>query len=158
MKLIVSLIISVIVNFFCIAQSSAANETMLLRIEKSRTSDDVTEPEAATIGAFSVSPGKVGHFDLIYFQSDIEGDIWGLDFGLGYTFSSKPSPLIMYLGFGLMLGYNSDQSEFKTGYYPEAGVVYTIKQGVGITATAKRYFNVYDDDIDVVMIGIALSY
>ncbi len=95
MKIILALLVSLVVNCFFVAQSFAAAETILLRIEKSRSSDDITEAEVASIGAFSISAGKVGHFDLINFKSDIEGDIWGLDFGLGYTFTRGPSPLTM---------------------------------------------------------------
>jgi len=135
-----------------------SQEQMLLRYEQSKRSDDINDPEIVTLGAISLSEGKVGNFDIINFQSDIEGEIWGFDFGLGYAFSSRGSPLIMYLGFGIMLGYNSDESDYIPGYYPSAGIIYTIKQGVGLTATVKRYYNVYDEPLDVIMYGIALKY
>jgi len=160
MKLHSILILSFIINsFFMISvEAAAAQENVLLRIEKSRSSDDITEPEIASIGAFSTSGGKIAHFDIINFDSTIEGKVWGFDMGLGYPFSSGGSPLIMYLGFGVLLGYNTDQSDYIFGYYPEVGLIYSLKQGVGITATAKRYSSVYDDAVDAVMIGILLKY
>jgi len=147
-------------SLLIVSPGAVAQEQMLLRFEKSRSSDDLEEPEIASIGVFSISEGMVGNFDLVNFapQSGTEGEIWGFDFGLGYSLSSRGSPLVLYLGFGIFTGYNSDQSDYITGYYPSAGLVYSIKQGVGLTATAKRYHKVYDDALDTVTIGIVLTY
>lgn len=155
-----SLILSslILCSVFFAPSAAVAQENMLLRFEKNRPTDNLNDPEIVSLGAFSLSEGKVGNFDIINFKSDVEGKIWGFDFGLGYSFSSRGSPLIMYLGFGFMLGYNTDQSDYIAGYYPSAGLVYSIKQGVGVTASAKRYYNVYDDSIDAIMVGVVLKY
>jgi len=150
---------SLIVGSLILPQAEAAGqENMLLRIAKSRPSDEIKDPEIASIGALAINDENLGFFDLINFQSELEGEIWGFDFGLGYPFSSKGSPLIIYLGFGLTLGYNTDQSDYILGYYPGAGLIYSVKQGVGITATANRYYNVYDDSTDAIMVGVVLNY
>ncbi len=148
----------ILCSVFFVPSAVVAQENMFLRFEKNRPADNLNDPEIVSLGAFSLSTEKVGNFDIINFKSDVEGEIWGFDFGLGYSFSSRGSPLIMYLGFGLMLGYNTDQSDYIAGYYPSAGLVYSIKQGVGVTASAKRYYNVYDDSIDAIMVGVVLKY
>lgn len=148
----------ILCSLFFVPSAVVAQENLLLRFEKSRPSDNINDPEIASIGAFSLTAGKVGNFDIINFKSDVEGEIWGFDIGLGYSFGSTGSPLIMYLGFGLMLGYNTDQSDYIAGYYPSVGLVYSLKPGVGVTASAKRYYSVYDDSIDAMMVGVVLKY
>lgn len=158
MKLTFILITSLVLGSVYAASAQAA-ESMMLRVEKSRDSETLEDPEVTTLGAFSITAGKVAHFDLIQFDSQVEGEVKGFDFGLGYTYSEgRGSPIVVYLGFGLTLAYNKDQSDFVPGYYPQAGIVYMLKQGVGITATAKRYFNIYDDSKDVVSFGLLLKY
>jgi len=156
MKVALMLMLGLLVNGTLVVREAAAEE-MMLRMELNKPDEEKLEPQIYTVGAISVASGKVGHFDLINFQSELEGDIWGLDFGLGYVLTGN-SPVMLYLGFGLMSGYNSDQSEFIPGIYPEIGLLYILKQGVSFTATAKRYFNVYDEDTDAIMLGLALKY
>ncbi len=157
MKVVLMLTLSLLVNSILFTHVEAGVEDMMLRVELNKPDEEKLEPQIYTVGAFSVASGKVGHFDIINFQSELEGDIWGLDFGLGYVLSGK-SPLVVYLGFGFMTGYNSDQSEFIPGFYPEVGLLYALKQGVGFTATAKRYYNVYEEETDAIMLGLALKY
>lgn len=158
MKFYFSLVLSLIASSLFLTQVEAAEENILMKIEKSRPSNDIKDPEIASIGALSLNDGKIGNFDLINFKSDIEGEVWGFDIGLGYPFSSRGSPLVMYAGFGILLGRNTGQGDYLFGYYPSVGLIYSLKQGVGITVTAKRYFNIYDDATDAVMLGIALKY
>ena len=159
MRIILLFIASLLLNSVYIV--SAYAETTQLRIEKTRDSEDPLDPEVVSIGAFSISRDKVGHFDLIQFESDElvgEGKIQGIDFGIGYTYSEGRSPLTMYLGFGFLLGYDKGLSDFVPGYYPEVGLVFMVQEGVGVTATAKRYFNVFDDYKDIITVGLVLAY
>ena len=157
LKIVLMLMMSLLVNSILFTHVEAAAEDMLLRFEFNKPDEEKFEPQIYTIGAFSVAGGKVGHFDIIKFESELEGDIWGVDFGLGFILSGN-SPLVLYLGFGFMTGYNSDQSEFIPGFYPEAGLLFTLKQGISLTATAKRYYNVYEEETDAIMLGLALKY
>lgn len=157
MKVVLMLMLSLLVNSILFTHVEAAVEDMMLRIELNKPDEEMLEPQIYSIGAFSVTSGKVGHFDLINFQSELEGDIWGLDFGLGYVLTGN-SPVMVYLGFGLLTGYNSDQSELIPGFYPEVGLLFMLKQGVGFTATAKRYYNVYEEETDAIMLGLAMKY
>jgi hypothetical protein len=156
MKVVLILMLSLLVNNILFVRVASA-ESMMLRLELNKPDEEKFEPQIYTVGAFSLTSGKVGHFDIVNFQSELEGEIWGLDFGLGYVLSGN-SPMVVYLGFGFMTGYNKDQSEFIPGIYPEVGLLFTLKQGVAFTATAKRYYNVYEEETDAIMLGLALKY
>ena len=157
MKVVLMLMLSLLVNSILFNQVEEAVEDMMFRIELNKPDEETLEPQIYSIGAFSVTSGKVGHFDLIKFESELEGDVWGLDFGLGYILSGN-SPVMIYLGFGMLTGYNSDQGEFIPGFYPEVGLLFMLKQGIGFTATAKRYYNVYEEETDAIMLGLAMKY
>ena len=157
MRIVNLFIVCLLLNSIFVLSVQAAENTQM-RIEKSRDSEDPLDPEVVSIGAFTISQDKVGHFDLIQFDSELEGKIQGVDFGIGYTFSEGRSPLVMYLGFGFLLGYNKDLSDYVTGYYPEVGLVFTVQAGVGITATAKRYYSAFEESKDIITVGLLLTY
>ncbi|MCW8852214.1 MAG: hypothetical protein OQK44_06065, partial [Gammaproteobacteria bacterium] len=60
----------------------------------------------------------------------------------------------LYLLVGVSLGYNWDQDDYITAYFPEVGMVIDFTKTFGITASGKRYFNLYDGNENILMLGL----
>lgn len=93
----------------------------------------------------------VGHADLSYLDSDTNGSAIALDFGAGLAFNWYVSP---YLSIGASLGYNWDKDEAIAAYFPEVGVVVDMTESFGMTLSAKRYYSLYQEDEDIIMLGL----
>lgn len=121
-----------------------------LRIQQSQSSE-TNDLEISSIGALVFTEDGAGHLDLTYIQSDIHGDLVGLDFGGGYVFNWD---LSLYLGLGVSLGYNGDKEDFNASYYPEASIILDITSTFGISAAVKRYQHLYGEKDTIVMLGL----
>jgi len=93
----------------------------------------------------------VGHVDLSYLESDTNGNAMALDFGAGFAFNWHVSP---YLSIGASLGYNWDKDEAIAAYFPEVGVVVDLAKNFGITLSGRRYYSLYEQDEDIIMLGL----
>ncbi len=132
-------------------RAAASTEKSYLRIESSALYDSEEQPEVTNFGVLGLDKDMVGHMELTLIDSVEEGKGLTLDAGGGYGFNWYVS---MYVGLGLAVGYNMDNDEFITTYYPEAGIVVDITKSFGLTLSKKRYFHLYDDHEDVIMLGL----
>jgi hypothetical protein len=114
----------------------------------SSSNDDLS---VTSLGGLSLKNNMIGHADLTYLKSDVEGEALVLDLGAGLAFDWHVSP---YLSIGASLGYNWDQEEYLAAYFPEAGVIVNFTKAFGVTLSARRYYSLYQEDEDVVMLGL----
>lgn len=142
-----------ILLLFLISPGVSANPTSdkyYLRIEQSKTSEN-DDLKITSIGMLALKNNMVGHVDLTQMESDINGKGLTLDLGGGYAFNWDVS---LYLSLGISLGYNSNRDEFIAAYYPEAGIVVDITKTFGLTASTKRIYHLYENNEDIVMLGL----
>lgn len=127
-------------------------EEIFLRIERSKQTDDM-DLRVTSLGVFGMNKGMIGHVELSYIESIGNGDGLALDFGGGVSFRAG---VTFFLGAGFLLGYNGDNSDVISAYYPEAGIVLPITKTFSLVATGKRYYKLYgnSEDEDVVMFGL----
>ena len=92
---------------------------------------------------------------MAYLESDTAGDTWGLDVGVGYTF---PASIKLFLGVGVLLGYNTDKEDYLTAYYPEVGAILQISDAFALSASRKRYFDLYSKTEDATLLGVVFSF
>lgn len=125
-------------------------DKVYLRIQKdiSSKSDDL---EVISIGGLVLKSNKFGHADLSSLKSDKNGSAVTIDLGGGFAFNWDVS---LFLGLGISLGYNTDYDDAIAAYYPEAGAIWDITKKFGITVSAKRYYNLYEENEDLVMFGL----
>ncbi len=114
-------------------------------------STDKNDLDVTSLGAVSLKNNMIGHADLTYLGSDKDGDALVLDLGAGIAFNWYVSP---YLSIGASLGYNWDKSDYIAAYYPEVGIIVDITKAFGITFSGRRYYNLYDEDEDIIMLGL----
>lgn len=133
-----------------VANAQAEPGKSYLRIEKSEISDE-NDLTFTTIGGLVFEDNIQAHVDLSYLESELNGQGATLDFGGGYVFNGKIS---LFLGVGISLGYNWDDGDLISTYYPEAGIVMDIDANIGLTVSTRRIFNLYDKDEDIIMLGI----
>ena len=114
-------------------------------------SHDSNEINVTTLGVVSLKDNMVGHFDLSYLDSDTNGQAAALEFGAGFAFNWYVSP---YLSIGASLGYNWDKDEAVAAYFPELGVVVDVTKRFGITFSGRRYYSLYQEDEDIIMLGL----
>jgi len=99
----------------------------------------------------SLKNNMIGYADLTYLKSDSQGNALVLDLGFGLAFDWHVSP---YLSIGASLGYNWDQEEYLAAYYPEAGLIVNFTNAWGLTVSGRRYYSLYEEDENVVMLGL----
>ncbi len=131
------------------AQDAQGN---FLRVERNRQTE--TDLRITSIGGFGVAGGKIGHVDLSYIESVDDGNSLVLDVGADVAFTAGAD---FFVGGGFLLGYNVDRNSVVSAYYPELGLAIKVTRQMGVTVTAKRYYNLYDRTEDAVMVGILLS-
>ncbi len=143
---------SLLLSFFMLSSFSAtaAPDKYYLAIEHSISSDK-NDLNITSIGMLSLKGNIAGSAKLNYLKSDINGDGSTLDLAGGYTFGGDISP---YLLLGVSLGYNWDQDDYITAYFPEIGIAMDFTKTFGITVSGKRYFNLYDGNENIVMLGL----
>jgi hypothetical protein len=120
------------------------------RIETNKLTDN-NDLEVSKLGALAIKENMVGHVDLAYLESDVNGNALALELGGGFAYNWYVSP---YISLGVSLGYNWDKEEFIAAYYPEVGVVADISKSFGVTLSGKRYYSLYEEDEDIVMLGL----
>ena len=49
---------------------------------------------------------------------------------------------------------NWDKDDYIAAYFPEVGIVMDFTKTFGITVSGKRYFNLYEEGEDIVMLGL----
>ena len=128
----------------------AAPDKHYLDIEHNISSDK-NDLDITSIGMLSLKGNMAGYAKLSYLESDIDGKGSTLDLGGGYSFNNDVS---LYLLLGVSLGYNWDKDEEIAAYFPEVGIVMDFTKTFGITVSGKRYFNLYEEDEDIVMFGL----
>lgn len=143
---------SLLLSFFMLssAAATAAPDKHYLAIEHNLSSDK-NDLDITSVGMLSLKGNIVSSLKLSYLKSDIEGTGSTLDLGGGYSFNGDVS---LYFLLGASLGYNWDRDDYIAAYFPEVGVVMDITKSFGITVSGKRYFNLYDEDEDIVMLGL----
>jgi len=143
---------SLLLSFIMLSSFSAIAEPdkYYLAIEHSISSDR-NDLDITSIGMLSLKGNIAGSAKLNYLKSDINGDGSTLDLAGGYTFGGDISP---YLLLGVSLGYNWDQDDYITAYFPEIGIAMDFTKRFGITVSGKRYFNLYDGNENIVMLGL----
>jgi len=120
------------------------------RIEQNKLSEK-NDLKISSIGGLGFKDNTEGHIELSYLESDIHGNELALNLGGGYVFNWEVS---LFIGLGISLGYNQDKSELIGAYYPQAGLVWDIAETFGITVSAKRFYKRYEENVDIVMIGL----
>ena len=133
-----------------VGNAQAKPDKPYLRIEQSKPSDE-NDLTITTIGGLIFKDNMQGHIDLSYLDSDLNGQGATLDLGGGYAFNWNVS---LFLGVGISLGYNWDDEGLIATYYPEAGIVVDLTNNFGLTVSARRIYNLYDQETDVIMLGI----
>lgn len=137
-----------------------AAETTLLRIEQRKESEGF--PRVTTIGAFGIGigNGKMAHMDISYMENERDavsgakpGNAWGFELGVGYLI---PTQVTLFIGGGFLLAMQ--KGDFIKTYFPEAGILFQVSDGVALTASKKRYMKLHGDTEDVIAFGLALSY
>ena len=134
--------------FSCV--SAAAPDKHYLAIEHSISSDK-NDLDITSVGMLSLKGNMAGYAKLSHLESDINGTGSTLDLGGGYSFNNDVS---LYLLLGVSLGYNWDKDDYIAAYFPEVGIVMDFTKTFGITVSGKRYFNLYEEDEDIVMVGL----
>lgn len=140
------------VFLICLSGNTRASQPdkLYFRIAHGASSDS-NELSVSSLGVLSLKNNMVGHVDLSYLDSEIDGKASTLDFGAGFAFNWYVSP---YLSVGASLGYNWDKNETIAAYYPEIGVVMDFTKSFGITFSGRRYYSLYEEEINTFMLGL----
>ena len=148
----VQFVVSILLSFFLLSGASvrAEPDKNYLRIEQNKSSED-NDLKISSIGALAFKKNTQGHIDLSYLESDIYGNESALDLGGGYVFNWNVS---LFLGLGISLAYNHDKNDFVGAYYPEAGIVWDLTKKFGITISTKRFYNRFEKNEDIIMMGL----
>jgi hypothetical protein len=121
-----------------------------LRVAHNTPSDN-NDLNITSIGMLSFTDNLMSHIDFTDVNSDTNGEALALDLGGGYVYTGDVS---LYLSFGISLGYNWNNDDYIASYYPEAGIVLDFTKTFGITASGKRYFNLYSEEENIIMLGL----
>ena len=148
LKLLAAIVLSC--NSFTAATASPQPDKMYGRLVHG-TSPDTHELTVSSIGVISFENYLVGHADLAYLDSDTDGGAAVLDLGAGFAFKWYVSP---YLSLGASLGYNWDQEKAIAAYFPEAGFVVDFTRTFGMSLSARRYYSLYEQEENVIMLGL----
>jgi hypothetical protein len=146
------LAMSLLLTCFLIADVSAdpVENKYYLRIAHNNPSD-TNDLDITSIGMLSFTDNLNGSIDFTHVDSDKNGQALALELGGGYAYTGDVS---LYLSFGVSLGYNWDNDDYIASYFPEAGIVLDFTKSFGITVSGKRYFNLYGEDENIVMLGL----
>jgi len=143
---------AILLSFFLLSNVTASPEPdkYYLRIAHN-TSSDKNDLNITSLGVVSLKNNMIGHVDLTHLESDMNGKALALDLGAGLAFNWYVSP---YISIGVSLGYNWDKDEAIAAYFPEVGIVVDITKRFGITFSGKRYYSLYEEDVDIIMLGL----
>ncbi len=124
----------------------------MLQIAQRKNSEG--DPRITSIGAFTTQAGTAAHFDLVQYKDEEKGEAWSFEFGGGYLI---PTQVTLYAGVGVVAGYRRKGGDFFGAYYPELGILVPVSQGIGLSATTKRYNKLYKETENVIMFGVVLT-
>lgn len=147
-RLKASLLLSLLM--FVSASVLAESNKYYLAIEHNMSSDK-SDLDITSLGMLSLKGNIVSAIKLSYLGSDVNGDGSTLDLGGGYAFNGRAS---LYFLVGASLGYNWDEDDYIAAYFPEVGVVMDFTDTFGVTVSGKRYFNLYEEDENFIMLGL----
>lgn len=144
--------VSILLFFSLLVSVNAVAEPdkSYLRLEQNKSSEK-NDLKISSIGGLAFKGNTEGHIDLSYLESEIHGNEMALELGGGYVFIGDVS---LFFGIGVSLGYNQLEDGFVGAYYPEVGIVLDVTKTFGITITAKRFYNRYEENEDIVMMGV----
>lgn len=144
--------VALLLSFFMFpgVNAAAAPDKYYLAIEQNKSADN-DDLDITSIGMLSLKGNVAGYAKLGHLESAINGKVITLDLAGGYAFNGDVS---LYGVLGVSLGYNTDKDDYITAYFPEVGIVMDLTKTFGITVSGKRYFNLYEEDEDVVMFGL----
>ncbi len=150
--LYIQITVSILLSFFLLSDVTADPEpdVYYFRIAHN-TSSDKNDLNITSLGLVSFKNNMIGHADITYLDSDLNGGALALDFGAGLAFKWYVSP---YISLGASLGYNWDNDEFIAAYFPEVGIVVDFTKKFGMSISGKRYYKLYDEEEDIIMLGI----
>ncbi len=142
------ILLSMIVNSAIAAE--VEQEKFYIRIAHGVSSDN-NNPGVTSLGALSLENNMIGHADLTYLNSENDGKAISLEFGAGLAYDWRLSP---YLSIGASLGYNWDSEEYLAAWFPEIGLIVNITDRFGVSVSSRRYYSLYDEDEDIVSLGL----
>jgi len=130
--------------------ADAVGNKYYLRIAHNNPSQN-DDLNITSIGMLSFTDNLMSHIDFTHVDSDTNGEALALDLGGGYVYTGDVS---LYLSLGISLGYNWNNDDYIASYYPEAGIVIDFTNTFGITVSGRRYFNLYSEEENIVMLGL----
>ncbi len=111
-------------------------------------------PQVTTLGIYGVRAGTAAHWDIAQYNDPQHGEAWATEFGAGYLL---PTRVNVFIGGGVVAGYRRNGGEYFGAWYPEAGAVVVLMDGLGVSVSRKRYQKLYQKIEDVVMFGLVLT-
>lgn len=149
------LIATILLSFVLLSGVTASpqKDKLYFRIGYGAT-PDTNDLSVSSLGVVSLKNNMIGHADLSYLDSDMDGSALALDFGAGIAYNWYVSP---YISVGASLGYNWDSDETIAAYFPEVGIVADITKSFGMSLSARRYYSLYEEDEDVIMLGLVFK-
>jgi hypothetical protein len=130
----------------------AAKEISWLHIAQRKHAEG--DPEIISVGAFATRAATSARVDIARYKDAAKGEAWGLEVGVGYIF---PTVVPLYIGGGVVTGYRRKGGDYFGAYYPEAGIIFPITQGAGVSATGRRYIELFQRTEDVIFFGLVLT-
>ena len=105
----------------------------------------------SSIGALGFGNDKFAHLNFSYVESKLNRSEIVLDIGVGVAYKYLGT---FFAGGGYMFGYNSDQSDVISAYYPEVGIAAEFTPKFAVVVRARRIFNIYEQTESVLSIGV----
>lgn len=130
--------------------AEAGQENFYIRAAHGVSSDS-NGTGITSLGALSLENNMIGHADLTYLDSENDGKALSLEFGAGVAYDWQLSP---YLSIGASLGYNWDSEEYIAAWFPEIGLIVNITNRFGVSVSGRRYYSLYEEDEDIVSLGL----
>lgn len=134
-----------------VVQAAGPEVAMLTLAQRNHTEGD---PKITSAGIFSTQQGTSAHFDVVLLEESGRKDSWSGEFGAGYLL---PTQIPVFIGGGVVVGYRRDSKDYFSTWYPEVGMVVPLIPGVAVSASKKRYQRLHGEQVDVLMLGIALT-
>ena len=149
------LIATILLSFVLLSGVTASpqKDKLYFRIGYGAT-PDTNDLSVSSLGVVSLKNNMIGHADLSYLDSDMDGSALALDFGAGIAYNWYVS---LYISVGDSLGYNRDNYETIAAYFPEVGIVADITKSFGMSLSTRRYYSLYEEDEDVIMLGLVFK-
>jgi hypothetical protein len=143
---------SLLLSCFLVADVTAdpVENKYYLRIAHNNPSEN-NDLDITSIGMLSFTDNLIAHLDFTHVDSVKNGQALALDLGGGYAYTGD---VALFLSFGLSFGYNWGNDDYIASYFPEAGIVMDFTKSFGITVSGRRYFSLYGEEENIVMLGL----